>query len=54
VDVAGDDGSQRILELVRQDEAVLVQRWVDMAVEPLQGRLTPLNSRLHSASCCRH
>jgi hypothetical protein len=26
--MAGDDGSQRILELVRQDEAVLVQRWV--------------------------
>jgi rsbT co-antagonist protein RsbR len=37
----GDDGSQRILELVRQDEGVLLQRWVAMAVEPLQGRLTP-------------
>lgn len=39
--MAGDDGSRRILELVRQDEAVLLQRWVAMAVEPLQGRLTP-------------
>lgn len=38
--MAGDDGSRRILELVRQDEAVLLQRWVAMAVEPLQGRLT--------------
>jgi len=36
-----DDGSRRILELVRQDEAVLLQRWVAMAVAPLQGRLTP-------------
>ena len=36
-----DDGSQRILEVVRQDEAVLLQRWVAMAVAPLQGRLTP-------------
>lgn len=39
--MAGDDSSRRILELVRQDEAVLLQRWVAMAVEPLQGRLTP-------------
>ncbi|MBV8993986.1 MAG: STAS domain-containing protein [Pseudonocardiales bacterium] len=39
--MAGDDGSRRILELVRQDEAVLLQRWVAMAVAPLQGRLTP-------------
>ena len=36
-----DDGSRRILELVRQDEAVLLQRWVATAVAPLQGRLTP-------------
>ncbi|HXT43151.1 MAG TPA: hypothetical protein VN748_03430 [Pseudonocardiaceae bacterium] len=51
--MAGDDGSQRILELVRQDEAVLVQRWVAMAVEPLPGRLTP--AELAPAfSCCRH
>jgi rsbT co-antagonist protein RsbR len=39
--MAGDDGSQRILELVRQDEAGLLQRWVAMAVTPLRGRLTP-------------
>ena len=39
--MARDDGSRRILELVRQDEAVLLQRWVAMAVAPLQGRLTP-------------
>jgi rsbT co-antagonist protein RsbR len=39
--MAGDDGSRRILELVRRDEAVLLQRWVTMAVAPLQGRLTP-------------
>ena len=36
-----DDGGRRLLELVRQDEAVLLQRWVAMAVAPLQGRLTP-------------
>jgi hypothetical protein len=39
--MARDDGSRRILELVRQDEAVLLQRWVATAVAPLQGRLTP-------------
>ena len=39
--MAGYDGSRRILELVRHDETVLLQRWVAMAVEPLLGRLTP-------------
>lgn len=39
--MADDDSSRQILELLRQDEAVLLQRWVDIAVAPLQGRLTP-------------
>jgi hypothetical protein len=39
--VADDDSSRQILELLRQDEAVLLRRWVDIAVAPLQGRLTP-------------